>query len=50
MSQIFNKLINTLYYFTCHKFMSTSLVVRNMGNNHFVQNTITFLDYILDVS
>ncbi|KYM78051.1 PREDICTED: ATP synthase mitochondrial F1 complex assembly factor 2 [Atta cephalotes] len=31
MSQIFNKLINTLYYFTCHKFMSTSLVVRNMA-------------------
>ncbi|XP_018306127.1 ATP synthase mitochondrial F1 complex assembly factor 2 [Mycetomoellerius zeteki] len=31
MPQILNKLINTLYYFTCHKFMSTSLVVRNMA-------------------
>ncbi|KYN39920.1 ATP synthase mitochondrial F1 complex assembly factor 2, partial [Trachymyrmex septentrionalis] len=31
MPQILNKLINTLYYFTCHKFVSTSLVVRNMA-------------------
>jgi len=33
MPQIVNKLINTMYYFTCHKFMSTSLIVRNMGNH-----------------
>ncbi|KAG5319730.1 ATPF2 factor, partial [Pseudoatta argentina] len=31
MPQILNKLINTLYYFTCHKFVSTSLIVRNMA-------------------
>ncbi|KYN12887.1 PREDICTED: ATP synthase mitochondrial F1 complex assembly factor 2 [Trachymyrmex cornetzi] len=31
MPQILNKLINTLYYFTCHKFVSTSLVIRNMA-------------------
>ncbi|XP_018404933.1 PREDICTED: ATP synthase mitochondrial F1 complex assembly factor 2 [Cyphomyrmex costatus] len=32
MSQILNELINTLYYFTCHKFVSGSLIVRNMAS------------------
>lgn len=31
MPQILNKLVNTMYYFTCHKFVPASLVVRNMA-------------------